>query len=87
MGRLLNECLSEFSTDDMSLLEQLIAGNFEDALMMSSLSKLQKHQLNLSERLNTAFSKTALSGQHPTIATSTPSSTKYNQAQPASESK
>jgi hypothetical protein len=43
MGRLLNECMTEFSTDDMSLLESLIASNFEDALMVSSLSKLQQH--------------------------------------------
>jgi len=36
----MDECLGQFSTDDMELLERLVASNFEDALMISSLSKL-----------------------------------------------
>jgi len=40
LGRNLDDCLGQFSTDDMNLLESLIASNFEDALMMNSLSKL-----------------------------------------------
>jgi hypothetical protein len=35
--------MGQFSTDDMTLLETLIAGNFEDSLMIGSLSKLQQH--------------------------------------------
>lgn len=44
----MDECLGQFSTDDMTLLEGLVASNFEDALMISSLSKLQQHQLQIS---------------------------------------
>lgn len=40
-GRLLADCMGQFSTDDMALLESTIANNFEDALMIGSLSKLQ----------------------------------------------
>jgi hypothetical protein len=40
---LLEECLAQFSNDDMTLLESSIASNFEDALMIGSLSKLQQH--------------------------------------------
>jgi len=43
LGRVMDECLGQFSTDDMELLEGLVASNFEDALMISSLSKLQQH--------------------------------------------
>jgi len=51
----MDECLGQFSTDDMELLERLVASNFEDALMISSLSKLQQHQLNISSQLNSIF--------------------------------
>ena len=52
--------MAQFSTDDMALLEATIAGNFEDALMIGSLSKLQQHQLHLSERLNSILSDNVL---------------------------
>lgn len=52
LGRLMDECLGQFSTDDMELLENMVASNFEDALMISSLSKLQQHQLGISSQLN-----------------------------------
>lgn len=39
----------------MALLESSIASNFEDALMIGSLSKLQQHQLRISEKLNSCF--------------------------------
>jgi hypothetical protein len=42
MGRLLEQCMSEFSSGDMDVLENLIASNFEDALMVASLSRLQQ---------------------------------------------
>ena len=41
LGRLMNECLGQFSTGDMDLLESMIESNFEDALMINNLSKLQ----------------------------------------------
>lgn len=43
LGRLLEDCLGQFSTDDMNLLDSLVASNFEDALLISSLTKLQSH--------------------------------------------
>lgn len=43
LGRQLEDCMAQFSTDDMELLESLVASNFEDALLVSSLSKLQNH--------------------------------------------
>jgi hypothetical protein len=54
---MLDDCLGQFSTDDMNLLESLIASNFEDALMMNSLSKLQQHQLRIAGQLNTIFAE------------------------------
>ena len=38
LGRTLEDCLGQFSTDDMDLLDSLVASNFEDALLISSLS-------------------------------------------------
>lgn len=52
MGRMIDECLGQFSNDDMDILESLIASNFEDAVMINNLSKLQQHQLRISEQLN-----------------------------------
>ena len=40
LGRQLEDCMAQFSTDDMELLESLVASNFEDAILVSSLSKL-----------------------------------------------
>lgn len=54
---MMNECLGQFSTDDMDLLESLIASNFEDALMINNLSKLQQHQLRISGQLNQIFAE------------------------------
>lgn len=79
--------MAQFSTDDMALLEATIANNFEDAMMIGSLSKLQQHQLYLSERLNSILSDNVLKSQNqaaqthskPT-ATSQPSTTKTSTA-------
>ena len=49
---MMDECLGQFSTGDMDLLESMVAANFEDALMISSLAKLQQHQLVISSQLN-----------------------------------
>lgn len=57
LGRQLEDCLAQFSTDDMALLESLVASNFEDALLVSSLSKLQSHQTRISGQINSLFSE------------------------------
>lgn len=76
--------MGQFSTDDMALLESTIANNFEDALMIGSLSKLQQHQLHLSEKLNTILSENVIKAQTqaqadklnpPSITKSAPSHT------------
>ena len=58
--------MAQFSTDDMALLESTIANNFEDTLLIGSLSKLQQHQLHLSERLNSILSDNVLKAQNAT---------------------
>ena len=40
VGRMLDECMGQFSNDDMSYLENLVSSNYEDAIMVNSLSKL-----------------------------------------------
>lgn len=75
MGRLLEQCMSVFSSDDMAVLEALISSNFEDALMVSSLSKLQQHQMKISERLNTVFADSVLKSQLPPTTSPAPTST------------
>lgn len=40
IGRSLNKCLSQFTADDMQILEQMIHTNFRDAMMANNLSKL-----------------------------------------------
>lgn len=47
LGRMMDDCLGQFSTDDMAMLEAMIVSNFEDAVMISNLSKLQKYQLRI----------------------------------------
>ena len=57
LGRQLEDCMAQFSTDDMELLESLVASNFEDALLVSSLSKLQSHQTRISGQITSLFSE------------------------------
>lgn len=42
LGRLLDDTMGQFSTSDIERLEQLVASNFEDALMINSLARLQQ---------------------------------------------
>jgi len=42
LGRLLDDTMGQFSTDDMEYLENIVASNFEDALMINSLARLQQ---------------------------------------------
>ncbi len=37
----LNQCVSQFSTDDLALLEVMVRENFHDAVMVNTLAKLQ----------------------------------------------
>ena len=55
MGRLLDDTMGQFSTSDIERLEQLVASNFEDALMINSLARLQQGQLRITEKLNNIF--------------------------------
>lgn len=55
--------MTQFSNDEMALLEATIATNFEDTLMIGSLSKLQQHQLRISERLNSIFADSVKNAQ------------------------
>jgi len=43
LGRMLDDTMGQFSTDDMEYLERLVASNFEDALMINSLARLQQN--------------------------------------------
>jgi len=42
LGRLLDDTMGQFSISDIERLEQLVASNFEDALMINSLARLQQ---------------------------------------------
>lgn len=55
LGRLLDDTMGQFSTSDIERLEQLVASNFEDALMINSLARLQQGQLRITEKLNNIF--------------------------------
>jgi hypothetical protein len=55
IGRALNKCLSQFTSEDMQILEEMVHTNFRDAMMSSNLSKLQMAQINLTEKLNSVF--------------------------------
>lgn len=88
IGRLLDDCMAQFSTDDMALLESSIASNFEDALMIGSLSKLQQHQLHLSEKLNSIFCENVQKAQkqQQQSAEKTPATTTTSTTQPSKTS-
>ncbi len=55
VGRALNKCMSMFSHRELEVLEQMVKGNFEDLIMMNSLSKLQQTQIQIAEKLNNLF--------------------------------
>lgn len=57
LGRLLDDTMGQFSTDDMIQLENQVASNFEDALMINNLARLQKGQLRITEKLNNIFAE------------------------------
>ena len=52
---MLNKCMSQFSTDDMAVLEGMVRDNFEDSIMINSLAKLQNSQVAINEKLYNIF--------------------------------
>jgi len=40
IGRAINNCLGQFTSEDMAILEQMIYCNYKDAVMTNNLSKL-----------------------------------------------
>jgi hypothetical protein len=40
ISRALNQCISQFSTDDLKVLEGMVKENFQDAVMVNTLAKL-----------------------------------------------
>jgi hypothetical protein len=57
IARALNKCLSQFTNEDMVLLEQLVHTNFQDAMISNNLIKLQMAQIKLTEKINNVFSQ------------------------------
>lgn len=55
VARALNHCISQFSSDDLALLEGMVKENFQDAVMVNTLAKLQRAQITLTEKLNGIF--------------------------------
>lgn len=53
--RALNQCISQFSNDDLALLEGMVRDNFHDAVMVNTLAKLQHAQITMTEKLNNIF--------------------------------
>jgi len=57
IARALNSCISQFSSDDMKVLEKMVMENFEDAVMVNSLAKLQHVHITMTEKLNNIFAQ------------------------------
>jgi len=57
IARALNKCLSQFTSEDMALLEQFFHTNFQDAMISNNLIKLQMAQIQLTEKINNVFSQ------------------------------
>lgn len=55
VARALNACISQFSTDDLAILEAMVRENFHDAVMVNTLAKLQHAQITMNEKLNNIF--------------------------------
>ena len=57
VGRSINKCLGQFTSEDMAILEQMVVTNYKDGMMTNNLAKLQMAQINLSEKINNLFSQ------------------------------
>lgn len=58
----LNQCISQFSSDDLSVLETMVRENFQDAMMVNTLAKLQHAQITMTEKLNNIFTQSVNKG-------------------------
>jgi len=56
IGRQINKCLGQFTSQDMLLLEKMVLTNYKDAVMTNNLAKLQMAQIGLTEKINNLFS-------------------------------
>lgn len=56
IGRQINKCLGQFTSQDLAILEQMVVTNYKDAVMTNNFAKLQMAQINLSEKINNLFS-------------------------------
>mmetsp|Transcript_16096 Transcript_16096/g.27188 ORF Transcript_16096/g.27188 Transcript_16096/m.27188 type:complete len:338 (-) Transcript_16096:581-1594(-) len=57
IGNVLNRSMSQFTQEDLAVLEQMVLQNFSDAVMTNNLSKLQSAQITLTQRINNIFSQ------------------------------
>lgn len=57
IGRQINKCLGQFTSQDMLLLEKMVLTNYKDAVMTNNLAKLQMAQIGLTEKINNLFSQ------------------------------
>jgi hypothetical protein len=57
IGQLLNQTMSLFTSQDLSVLEKLVDTNFKDAMMVNNLAKLQMAQIGLTQKVNSVFSQ------------------------------
>lgn len=64
IAKSLNSCISQFSSDDMQVLENMVLENFEDAVMINSLAKLQHAHITMTEKLNNIFAQSILKHPH-----------------------
>jgi nitrogen regulatory protein PII-like uncharacterized protein len=44
--------MSQFSWEDMETLEKMVKDNYEDAVLINSLGKLQHYQIVLNEKIS-----------------------------------
>lgn len=56
--------MSTFSADDLLVLEGMVSENFEDAVMVNSLAKLQQAHITMTEKLNNIFAQSVLKHPH-----------------------
>lgn len=55
VAQALNQCISQFSSDDLAVLESMVKDNYHDAVMVNTLAKLQRAQITMTEKLNNIF--------------------------------
>ena len=71
VSRALNQCISQFSTEDLVVLENMVKDNYHDAVMLNTLAKLQHAQITLFEKLNNTFVSSVNKGPKTTSTNKT----------------